>query len=93
MKISNADLIKELSERSGLPQTQVRTFLKDYHDIVMDHVSAGDSVSVANWGIYSLKISAARAGVNPRTKEAIQIPESKRLAFAPAKRIKEALNQ
>lgn len=54
-------------------------------------LSRGEEVSVAGFGIFKVVKSKARAGINPRTKERIQIPASKKPKFRASKSLKDAV--
>ena len=62
-------------------------------DSVKDALAEGDKVSLIGFGTFSVKTRAARTGLNPRTKETIEIPESKVPAFKAGKALKDAVNK
>lgn len=49
----------------------------------------GGQVQLVGFGTFQVKQRAARTGRNPRTKEEIQIPASKSIAFKPGAKLKE----
>ncbi len=51
----------------------------------------GEEVAVAGFGVFRVVKAAARAGINPKTKEKIQIKASKKPKFRPSKALKEAV--
>lgn len=51
----------------------------------------GDKVRLTGLGILQVRKHAARMGRNPATGEVIKINVSKRIAFRPAKELKEAV--
>ncbi|MDE5990330.1 MAG: HU family DNA-binding protein, partial [Clostridia bacterium] len=51
----------------------------------------GDKVALAGFGTFEVKVRAARTGINPATREKIEIPETKVINFKAAKTNKEAL--
>ena len=58
---------------------------------LVDHLKAGDRVRIGGLGIIQVKDRPARMGRNPATGEAIQIQASRKIAFRPAKELKEAI--
>ena len=52
----------------------------------------GDEVSIPGFGKFKVAAREARTGRNPATGATIQIAASKKLAFSPAKQLKDALN-
>ena len=58
---------------------------------LVDHLRAGERVRIGGLGIIQVKDRPARMGRNPATGEAIQIKASRKIAFRPAKELKEAI--
>ena len=58
---------------------------------VTDHLKKGNRIRMSGLGILEVKNREARRGRNPATGEAIQIAASKKVAFRPAKELKEAV--
>ncbi|KXV03665.1 hypothetical protein AD929_00510, partial [Gluconobacter potus] len=53
---------------------------------------ASDEITLPNFGKFKVKEVAAREGRNPATGATIQIAASRKLAFTPAKALKNSLN-
>ena len=60
-------------------------------ETIMEALKEGDKVALAGFGTFEMKVRAARTGINPATKEKIDLPESKTINFKVAKNIKEIL--
>lgn len=61
--------------------------------IIMNRVSAGESVSIAGFGTFEPIERAARVCVNPQTGENIEVPAHLAPKFKPSKRFKESVNK
>jgi DNA-binding protein HU-beta len=55
------------------------------------HLKQGDKIRLTGLGILQVRSRAARTGRNPATGESIKIAASKKIAFRPAKELKEAV--
>ena len=55
-------------------------------------LKAGDRVQLVGFGTFEVKERAAHTGVNPKTKEPIEIAAAKVAAFKPGKALKDMLN-
>jgi DNA-binding protein HU-beta len=55
------------------------------------HLKKGDKIRLTGLGILQVRKGAATMGRNPATGEAIKIKASKKIAFRPAKELKEAV--
>ncbi len=53
----------------------------------------GQKVSLVGFGTFEVRNRKARTGINPKTKEPIQIPASKAPAFKAGKAFKQAINR
>ena len=89
--ITVRQLSSALAEKYDLPKKQADAITADMFGSVVGHLKAGDRVRIAGLGIIEVKNRAARMGRNPGTGEAIQIKASKKIAFRPAKELKDAI--
>ncbi|OGY62450.1 MAG: hypothetical protein A2745_03190 [Candidatus Harrisonbacteria bacterium RIFCSPHIGHO2_01_FULL_44_13] len=60
-------------------------------DTVTKSLSRGEEVALTGFGTFRVVKSAARAGVNPKTGQKIQIPASIKPKFKAGKALKEAV--
>lgn len=81
-----------MAEKSGLSKKDSEKALAAFVDAVMDALKKGDKVSLVGFGTFDVRERAARTGLNPRTKEPIEIHASKAPAFKAGKAFKDALN-
>jgi DNA-binding protein HU-beta len=65
--------------------------LGDVVTLVTKHLKKGDKIRLGGLGILQVRKRAARMGRNPATGEQIKIKASKKVAFRPAKELKEAI--
>jgi len=82
-------LAANLSESHEMSKKQTEAILGDLVNLVTKHLKKGDRIRIGGLGI--LRKRAARMGRNPATGEPIQIKASKKVAFRPAKELKEAV--
>ena len=90
--MNNSDLAQRISEAHGLSKADARKLVDDVFAAITEAAAGGAEVSLNGFGKFKVKESAAREGRNPGTGEAIQIAASKKLAFTPAKAVKDKLN-
>lgn len=90
--MNNGELIDNVASAHGLSKADAKKVVDGVFAAIADAAGKGDEVSINGFGKFKVKESAAREGRNPATGETIQIAASKKLAFAPAKAIKDKLN-
>ncbi len=74
-----------------LAKKQAHGLLADFVAAVTTHLKQGDRIRMNGLGILEVKTRAARMGRDPATGETIPIKASKKVAFRPAKELKEAV--
>ena len=80
-----------LSDSHDLPKKQAEAVLGDLVTLTTRHLKRGDKIRLTGLGVLQVRKRAARMGRNPATGEAIKIKASKKVAFRPAKELKEAV--
>lgn len=90
--MNKGDLIKELADKTGATKVDVQAMLDSLMGIVTDSLKSGDKVTLPGLGILNIGKRAARKGINPKTKEKIDIPAKVTVKFKPAKELKDMLN-
>jgi DNA-binding protein HU-beta len=84
-------LAAQLAEDHEVPKKQADAMLTDMVGLVAKHLKKGARIRIAGLGILQVRKRAARMGRNPATGEAIKIKASKKIAFRPAKELKESV--
>jgi len=84
-------LAATLSEEHEMSKKQAEAMLTDLVSNVTKHLKKGDRIRIVGLGILQVRKRAARMGRNPATGEQIHIKASKKVAFRPAKELKEAV--
>ena len=91
MTVTLKHLAAALSDSHDLPKKQAEAVLGDLVTLTARHLKKGDKIRLTGLGILQVRKRAARMGRNPATGEAIKIKASKKIAFRPAKELKEAV--
>lgn len=89
--MNRRELVDSVARGSDLSAAQVETVLQGLVDGVVAAVASGDRVAIAGFGTFEPRARAARAGRNPQTGEAMEIPASTAPAFKPAAAFKQAV--
>ncbi|MCL1832850.1 MAG: HU family DNA-binding protein [Oscillospiraceae bacterium] len=89
--MTKAELITMVAEKSGSTKKDAEVALNAVLDSLTDALSQGKKVQLVGFGTFEVRERAAREGVNPRTKEKIQIAAAKVPAFKAGRALKEAV--
>jgi DNA-binding protein HU-beta len=89
--ITLKQIAAELAESHDLPKKHAEAMLGDLVTVTTRHLKKGDKIRLTGLGILQVRARPARTGRNPATGEAIKIKASKKIAFRPAKELKESV--
>jgi DNA-binding protein HU-beta len=81
----------ELAESHDLPKKLAEAVLGDLVTLATAHLQKGDKIRLTGLGILQVRSRPARMGRNPATGASIEIAASKKIAFRPAKELKESV--
>ncbi len=89
--MNKTELTAAVAAKTGLAKKDADAAVAAVLDAVKEALADGDKVSLVGFGTFSVKTRAARTGLNPQTKETIEIPESKVPAFKAGAALKDAV--
>lgn len=89
--MNKTDLINALIEETTLNKKDVVKVLETLTRIVERTLKKGDKVQWSKFGTFEVSRRPARIGVNPATKEKINLPESVVTKFRPSKHMKDVM--
>lgn len=84
-------LAADIADSQDLSKKHAEAILTDMVELITKHLKKGDRVRIVGLGILQVRERAARVGRNPATGEQIEIKASKKIAFRPAKELKDAI--
>ena len=87
--MNKAELIDAIAKKSGLSKKDSAAALAAFLEVVPEELKKGGSVQLTGFGTFEVRTRAARKGINPLTKKAIDIPASKVPAFKAGKGLKD----
>ena len=80
-----------MAEESGLTKADSKRALDAFISTVTKTLGKGEKVSLVGFGSFSVAQRNARRGINPATKEPIQIPAKKVARFKPGSELANAV--
>jgi DNA-binding protein HU-beta len=91
--MTKAEIVKQLTERTGLSRNQSLETVEFFLDEVKKALKKGEKVCLVGFGTFYIKEKEARIGRNPRTGNKINIPKKRVAVFKPGKSFRELVNQ
>lgn len=90
--MNNADIADQVAQAHKLSKADARKHVDAVFSAIADAAAKGEEISLNAFGKFKVKDMPAREGRNPATGAAMQIAASRKLAFVPAKAVKDKLN-
>lgn len=87
--MNKAELVSEVRSKVGLTKKETQNVIDALTEAVGDALSKGEKVTLVGFGTFRVVNKKARRGVNPRTRETIQIPAKKVPKFVPGKGLRD----
>lgn len=89
--MKKAELAAIVAEKAGLTKKDADAAITAVVEAVTEALVKGDKVQLVGFGTFEVRERGARKGLNPRTKEVIEIAASKQPAFKAGKALKDAV--
>lgn len=79
--MNKTELISAVATQAGLTQAQAKAAVEATLNAIASALKAEDKVALLGFGTFSVSERPAREGINPATKQKIQIPAKKVVKF------------
>lgn len=89
--MNKAELIASVAEKSNMTKKAASDAVEAVFATISESLAKEEKVTIVGFGTFEVRHRQARKGVNPATKEEIQIPATKVPAFKPGKSLREAV--
>jgi len=87
--MNKAELVEEVAGRVGLTKKETNNVVDAITSAITDSLAREERVTLVGFGTFQVMEKKSRKGVNPQTREAINIPAKKVPKFRPGKGLKE----
>ena len=91
--MNKTELIDKIAASAGITKDQAKAALNATTNALKDALIAGDKIQLVGFGTFSVNERPAREGLNPATKEKIQIAAKKVAKFKAGAELADALNK
>lgn len=79
--MNKTDFIASVSDKSGLSKVDAKKAVEAFIETVAEELAKGGKVALLGFGSFSVSERIARKGINPMTKQPIEIPARKTVKF------------
>jgi len=89
--MNKTELVAAVAESASMTKKDADKVVSSVFDAITDALKKGDKVQLVGFGTFEVKTRAARKGLNPLTKQPINIAASKAPVFKAGKALKDAI--
>ena len=79
--MNKKELAEVIAEKFDLTKVKSNEIVDTVFESMVDALADGQKVEISGFGKFEVKTRAARTGINPQTKETIDIPASNTPSF------------
>ena len=90
--MNRTEMIAAIADKANISKKDADKALKAFTDTVAEELAAGKKVQLVGFGTFEVSERAARVGINPHTRQPLQIEASKSPKFKAGKALKDAIN-
>lgn len=91
--MNKAELVNAMATETGVSKKDVEKVLNSFINVVSNEMANKGKVQLVGFGTFETRQRAARTGLNPQTKEEIEIPACTVPAFKAGKALKDKVNK
>ena len=89
--MNKTELIQKIAEGADTSKGDAQKFFDAFTDVVTDSLKSGEDVQITGFGKFYVQKREAREGINPQTKQKIQIPASRVPKFTAGNALKDKI--
>lgn len=90
--MNKGELIKVMAEKAGFTNKDAAIAYDAFIETITEALKAGEKVNLVGFGSFEVKEVAAKTGINPQTKEPVEIPACKKPVMKFGKAYKDIIN-
>ncbi|MCM1094270.1 MAG: HU family DNA-binding protein [Bacteroides sp.] len=90
--MNKTELVNAIAEKANLTKVDAKNALDACLASIAEALEKDDKVALLGFGTFAVAEKGARTGINPRTKETINIPARKVIKFKPGAELANKIN-
>lgn len=83
--VTKKEIVKSISEELGLTQLRTKEIVQKTFDAIVETLVEERRIELRNFGVFEVKMRAARKARNPRTGGQVEVPAKFVVTFKPGK--------
>ncbi|EOS60369.1 hypothetical protein C815_01425 [Firmicutes bacterium M10-2] len=93
LMLTKKDLVDKMAQELNVSKKDATRYVQNVFDQMAETLAEEGTVDIKGFGKFTISERAARKGINPATKEQIDIAASKSIKFKASKGLKDSVNK
>jgi DNA-binding protein HU-beta len=89
--MNKTELIEKIADKANGSKNEAQKFFEAFTNVVESELKKGNQVQITGFGKFYVQQRDARQGINPQTKQRINIPASKVPKFTAGNALKDSI--
>jgi DNA-binding protein HU-beta len=89
--MNKTELVQEIADKANASKSEAQKFFDAFTNVVESELKKGNQVQITGFGKFYVQKRDARQGINPQTKQRINIPASKVPKFTAGNALKDSI--
>lgn len=89
--MNKTELVAAIAEKAGIAKKDADKALAAFVETVEAELKKGEKIQLVGFGTFEVRERSARTGINPQTKQQIEIAATKAPVFKAGKAFKDAI--
>lgn len=90
--MNKGEFIKAVAQKAGFTNRDAQIAYDAIVDVITESLKNGEKVQLVGFGSFEIKDVPAKTGINPKTKESVEIPAAKKPVLKFGKAYKDLFN-
>ena len=87
--MNKTQLIEKIADEANASKSEAQKFFEAFTEVVQSELKEGNQIQITGFGKFYVQERDARQGINPQTKQRINIPASKVPKFTAGNALKD----
>lgn len=83
------ELVNRIADETGQTKVVVKDVIQRFLDSIIEELALGNRLEFREFGVFEVKVRAARLAQNPRTLEKVSVPEKRVVKFKVGRMMRE----
>ncbi len=89
--MNKTELIQKIADKADASKSEAQRFFDAFTGVVESELKSGNDVQITGFGKFYVQRREARQGINPQTKQKINIPASRVPKFTAGNALKDSI--